>query len=504
MSRLRYFLAAALVAGSMAVCAGAADTADRDALLETAVTHLQQQWQTGNTSAYDKTDDYYASIYSLMPEKNLYELFFSIDVSRHNHGIINMQTGKVIVPPEYDTVERLENDTFLLTKSGQEPNTLDCWFSDTEGNLTVAASGLPGSMICSAGEGMYILASYEKKPVRDVIFYEEPTVTQYDVLQYRLLDSDMNVVRGDLDGGIMVTPPTFHDGLMAVQTGSTLWDGSIKYGAYGNGKYGLIDTTGKFVSANDFDGIQWNYTRIIGKRGDKFYLIAPDGGETALPKNLDQYSAWTTAEVDSAAEHGLSLVNYHYPRLDITRVDFAAQAVQLYRVLTPDGQAAPDETPYSDCDDENVRLAAALGIVTGYEDGTFRPCATITRDGQAAPDETPYSDCDDENVRLAAALGIVTGYEDGTFRPCATITREEAAAMLNRLYEILGGTQTAESRERYADDAQFGAWSRDSIYAMREIGIMKGEENNAFHPAGGYTGEQALVTMERLYNKLHQ
>lgn len=378
MSRLRYFLAAALVAGSMAVCAGAADTADRDALLETAVTHLQQQWQTGNTSAYDKTDDYYASIYSLMPEKNLYELFFSIDVSRHNHGIINMQTGKVIVPPEYDTVERLENDTFLLTKSGQEPNTLDCWFSDTEGNLTVAASGLPGSMICSAGEGMYILASYEKKPVRDVIFYEEPTVTQYDVLQYRLLDSDMNVVRSDLDGGIMVTPPTFHDGLMAVQTGSTLWDGSIKYGAYGNGKYGLIDTTGKFVSANDFDGIQWNYTRIIGKRGDKFYLIAPDGGETALPKNLDQYSA------------------------------------------------------------------------------------------------------------------------------CATITREEAAAMLNRLYKILGGTQTEESRERYADDAQFGAWSRDSIYAMREIGIMKGEENNAFHPAGGYTGEQALVTMERLYNKLHQ
>lgn len=66
------------------------------------------------------------------------------------------------------------------------------------------------------------------------------------------------------------------------------------------------------------------------------------------------------------------------------------------------------------------------------------------------------------------------------------------------------GAQTAESRERYADDAQFGAWSRDSIYAMREIGIMKGEENNAFHPAGGYTGEQALVTMERLYNKLHQ
>ena len=71
MIRLRYFLAAALVAGSMAAYAGAADTADRDALLETAVTHLQQQWQTGNTSAYDKTADYYAAIYALMPEKTL-------------------------------------------------------------------------------------------------------------------------------------------------------------------------------------------------------------------------------------------------------------------------------------------------------------------------------------------------------------------------------------------------------------------------------------------------
>lgn len=76
MSRLRYFLAAALVAGSMAVCAGAADTADRAALLETAVTHLQQQWKTGNTSAYDKTADYYASIYSLMPEKTCMSCFF--------------------------------------------------------------------------------------------------------------------------------------------------------------------------------------------------------------------------------------------------------------------------------------------------------------------------------------------------------------------------------------------------------------------------------------------
>ncbi|MFQ8994915.1 MAG: S-layer homology domain-containing protein [Agathobaculum sp.] len=37
------------------------------------------------------------------------------------------------------------------------------------------------------------------------------------------------------------------------------------------------------------------------------------------------------------------------------------------------------------------------------------------------------SDCENESVCLAAALGIVTGYDDGTFRPYQSITRQKAA-----------------------------------------------------------------------------
>ena len=150
---------------------------------------------------------------------------------------------------------------------------------------------------------------------------------------------------------------------------------------------------------------------------------------------------------------------FHYPRLDITRVDFCELAVNLYSKMSSVLENIPDAA---------------------------------------------FSDCEDENVAVAAALGIVTGYEDGTFHPYAFITREEAATMLDRLYKSLGGTETAESSRQYADDAQFGDWSRDSIYTMQNIGIMKGEESNEFHPDGGYTGEQAIVTIERMYNQLAQ
>ena len=48
--------------------------------------------------------------------------------------------------------------------------------------------------------------------------------------------------------------------------------------------------------------------------------------------------------------------------------------------------------------------------------------------------ETKFTDCrDDPNVNNAAALGIVTGYEDGTFRPNNTITRAEVTTIVNRM-----------------------------------------------------------------------
>ena len=44
-------------------------------------------------------------------------------------------------------------------------------------------------------------------------------------------------------------------------------------GATGNGKYGLIDTTGQYVSRNDFDQIEWRDSRYMGKRGGRESVV---------------------------------------------------------------------------------------------------------------------------------------------------------------------------------------------------------------------------------------
>lgn len=471
MKKLRYLIAAALIAGSMAVCAGAVRTVTPQEALQSSITQVQQQWQNENDkSMYFIDGDGYGGYASpLVPSKNLYTISLDIDgYIKYGFldGVVNIETGEMVIPLEYNTIDVLADNKILLSKEilGKE-HCSDFYLSDENGNITPMDLPVEGICMSVSDEGYFFVGIYAKRPLTDVIYYQEPTTIQYDIPKLVLFDENMNMLRDDIDGGVAISTPVFHNGLMAIQTGSTLWEGSVK-GAYGNGKYGLIDKTGKFVSKNDFDKLDWQDNRYIGKRGTKLYLVDKEGGETELPSDidkygaswLDKYSTWARPDVAAAHEHGLGSI-FHYPRLDITRVDFCELAVNLYSKMS----SVPENIP-----------------------------------------DAAFSDCEDENVAVAAALGIVTGYEDGTFRPYAFITREEAATMLNRLYKSLGGTETVEGSKQYADDARFGDWSRDSIYTMQNIGIMKGEENNEFHPDGGYTGEQAIVTIERMYNRLTQ
>ena len=78
-------------------------------------------------------------------------------------------------------------------------------------------------------------------------------------------------------------------------------------------------------------------------------------------------------------------------------------------------------------------------------------------------------------------------------------TEAEAAAMLDRMYQVLGGKTDVVSEKTFADDVKIGDWARSSVYAMRQTGIMQGKENNRFCPTDGYTAEQSIVTIERMY-----
>ncbi|MGE7751730.1 S-layer homology domain-containing protein [Lysinibacillus fusiformis] len=107
-----------------------------------------------------------------------------------------------------------------------------------------------------------------------------------------------------------------------------------------------------------------------------------------------------------------------------------------------------------------------------------------TENVQAAPvtkttfKDVPKSHWAYESIKQVAEKGLVTGYEDGTYKPSAQVTRAEFAMFLSRVFD---------SRERTTasfSDVSGTHWASDAIQEGLALGFIKTEDfaNNKFEP----------------------
>ena len=141
------------------------------------------------------------------------------------------------------------------------------------------------------------------------------------------------------------------------------------------------------------------------------------------------------------------------PNNQITRAEVATI---FYRLLEDEVRDEYDTTTndFSDVTadswyNQTVSTLARMGIVKGYEDGSFRPNAPITRaefgaiatrffaETGATYEPGTFTDVTGNEwfanaIQDAVNLGLIGGYPDGTVRPNNNITRAEACAIVNR------------------------------------------------------------------------
>ncbi len=115
--------------------------------------------------------------------------------------------------------------------------------------------------------------------------------------------------------------------------------------------------------------------------------------------------------------------------------------------------------------------------------------------------ETSFSDTDNTKVLYLAQEGIISGKGNGIFAPNDTLTRAEAASILYRIARHCGVSFTEYSGAPFADDAQIADWAKNNIYYVVSAQIMSGT-GDGFAPLNPYTAEQAISTIQRLYNIL--
>ncbi|MEB3882995.1 family 10 glycosylhydrolase [Lyngbya sp. CCY1209] len=94
-------------------------------------------------------------------------------------------------------------------------------------------------------------------------------------------------------------------------------------------------------------------------------------------------------------------------------------------------------------------------------------------------------------IEKLADAEVLSGYEDGTFKPDALVTRAEFAAMLNRAFP---------DREFVRESAQFDDvksdyWARDAITTAYRRGFMSGYQDKTFKPTQPIPRVQVLVSL---------
>ena len=124
-------------------------------------------------------------------------------------------------------------------------------------------------------------------------------------------------------------------------------------------------------------------------------------------------------------------------------------------------------------------------------------CAFTMFAGAAFTDEADIK-VDDEVVNTLVSLGVVQGFEDGSFQPNGTVTRAQMAKMI---YVLRTGNSDASAYNN--DKTTFtdinGHWAAGYIKYCQSLGIIAGKSSTTFAPNLEVTAQEAakmlLVTL---------
>lgn len=155
------------------------------------------------------------------------------------------------------------------------------------------------------------------------------------------------------------------------------------------------------------------------------------------------------------------------------------------------------------------------GVLRGYEKGEMKPDQPITRAEftkvilealdvslTGVKFEQRFSDVKKNDwysryVLKAESLGIIQGYNDGSFRPNEQVTRAEALAIIFRAFDIPSTSNDfhSTSLKKIFSDVPQGQWFTNYVSNAYESGLIKGYTDGSFRPHGLITrGEASKIT----------
>ncbi|MFB9754113.1 cadherin-like beta sandwich domain-containing protein [Paenibacillus hodogayensis] len=164
----------------------------------------------------------------------------------------------------------------------------------------------------------------------------------------------------------------------------------------------------------------------------------------------------------------------------------------------------------------SIDQAVAKRLANGYPDGTFQPDRSITRAEYAVMLFRAMILRQEESGELLfkerigswakqaigqlVKMGVVSGYEDGSFQPDREITRTEMTVMLARTLNTVYGIEGHPTYDLavFDDHASIPEWAKAEIATVVRLGIVQGQAGNRFAPVSLATRAEAITVLLRV------
>lgn len=199
--------------------------------------------------------------------------------------------------------------------------------------------------------------------------------------------------------------------------------------------------------------------------------------------------------------------------LSALSLSLAAGAVVLAAPASADAATSFRDVPTDLDHHASISSLAERGIITGYEDGTFRPDEKLTRAHASkilalslGLDVTNVKDPGFKDINknhwyygYVAALanaGYLSGFEDGTFRPNSPMTRAQTSKILDLSYKL---PLEAKTENPYTDVSN-SAWYVNHVRKLVENKVTKGTTATTFEPNANVTRAQMASFVVRSEN----
>ncbi len=199
-------------------------------------------------------------------------------------------------------------------------------------------------------------------------------------------------------------------------------------------------------------------------------------------------------------------------------VSLSLSHASQYAIVIDDHNHGIVTLPFTDvsADDwfyDPVCYVYSQGLMTGTSATTFEPNTSLSRamlvavlhrlEGSPAASAGDFSDVASgdwyaQAVNWAASVGVVNGFDDGTFQPNAAITREQMAAILRNYAAYKGLDVTATgSLANYSDAASVSNWAKESVAWAVDQGLISGMTVDTLQPQGLSTRAQVAAVLQR-------